>query len=252
MTATITHLRRSLDAATNGGSAIVAINGLHPLPVTAAFLALALRLHGDADEADAMAAHAAVLSAEVGNRVSEAMNEIFAAMDAVARLDPRAALAHATAYSALAADLGMSMLEHQADLASGWALGVSGDVDGGMARIERCRLGLAALSDHPLVVSPAFVGADVALHAGRAELARDLADRALAARQLSGEALFLPELLRVRGLALEALGERAGAIESVADAVEVGRSQSAHLFVERSARVLERLQDGRSSSDVPA
>ena len=143
------------------------------------------------------------------------MVAIFAAMEAVVTRRPDEVLRHTDDYMAIAGALGMTVLNYQADLASGWALGMGGDVEEALVRVRRTRASLAAVSSHPLVISSAFVEADVLLHDGQPAAALDIIRQATEGRELNEEGLLLPELLRVQGLALDALGDRAGAIEAL-------------------------------------
>jgi len=214
---------------------------MHPRPIALSCYSLALRTLGEAERAAAAADEAATLARSVGNQANQAMVAIFAAMEAVVTRQPEQALRHTETYMSIAGSLGMTLLNYQADLTSGWALGMGDDLDEALVRVRRTRASLAAVSTNPLVISSAFVEADVLLHHGQPAAALDIIRHATEARELNGEGLFLPELLRVKGLALDALGDRAGAVEALENAIEVGRSQAAHLFVDRASAALTAL-----------
>src|SRR5207237_52405 len=108
---------------------------------------------------------------------------------------------------------------------------------------------LAALSDQPLVVSGAFVEADVLVAHGDPEAALAVIRAALATRVHTREGLFLPELLRVRGDAFAATGDSEAARAAYAASADVAVEQGAHLFVQRSTAASHRL-DARREPDT--
>jgi hypothetical protein len=170
---------------------------------------------------------------------------MFGAFEAVMDLDVDAAFERSEHYSRSAAALGLSLFGHQANVVSGWALGRQGDLREGLRRIRLSHSALAALSEQPLVVSGAFVEADVLVAHGDPEAALAVIASALAARVHTQEGLFLPELLRVQGDALALSGDVEAARAAYGASVDVALEQGAHLFVQRSTTASDLLDARR-------
>ncbi len=130
------------------------------------------------------------------------------------------------------------------DVIAGWAMGKLGDVDPGLELLSRGRRTLATVPDVQNGVSALALEADVLLAAGRPHDAVERLDEGFAFNDRSGASLWLPELHRLRGEAILALGEPVeGAAAAFAAARSVALEQGAHAFVRRadaSAAALER------------
>ena len=121
------------------------------------------------------------------------------------------------------------------DVAAGWAIGKRGDVRAGLELLSRGRPALAAVPDVQHNIFALVLEADVLLAAGRPNEAVDRLDEGLVFNDHSGAALWLPELHRLRGESIRALGGPiAAAAAAFARARSVALEQGAHVFVRRA------------------
>ena len=208
-------------------------------PMILTMRGFALALAGDSSAAAAR--DEAVMLAEDVDLAGREFALVFAAWHAVAEDDASTTL---NLVERCGAEAHMGRAAGRLDLVAGWALGRQGEVAAGLERLLRGHRTLAAVADVQHIVSAFALEADVLLRAGRASEAADCLDEGFAFNDHTGASLWLPELHRLRGDVILALGEPAdGAVAAFATARSVALEQGAIAFVRRADASAERLSE---------
>jgi class 3 adenylate cyclase len=124
----------------------------------------------------------------------------------------------------------------------GWFEAETQDREKGLARMEAVHDRVTATGSMVLLYRLMYV--DQLLKAGRTEAALAAADRALAARRFRDRGYILPELLRLRGESLAALGRKADAFAALKAAEAMAKRDGAGLLERRAAASYSRVVAG--------
>jgi tetratricopeptide (TPR) repeat protein len=199
-----------------------------PLILTLRGFALALA----GDTGAAAVREEAVARAEDVDLAGREFALLFAAWHAVVDDDPSTAL---RLVHQCGPEAHMGRAAGRLDVVAGWAMGKRGEFAAGLEVLTRGRLALAAVPDVQHAVSALALEADVLLAAGRPHDAAERLNEGFAFNEVSQAALWSPELHRLRGEVILALGEPvADAAAAFAAARAVALEQGAHAFVRRA------------------
>ncbi|GAB2866677.1 hypothetical protein GCM10022221_79080 [Actinocorallia aurea] len=203
------------------------------------FLALALATRGETEAARAAEAETERFANATGDPYDRASAVHFSGWTAFVELDR----ARARRLSARAVDLCAEGGFLQLEGLSGTLLAWSEATDAaGLDRLrERAEHAYSALSMRATSTVMRAELAEAALRLGDPVSALVEADRGLSFADATGEGYYRAELLRLRAEALAALGDAAGAIPILHEALALARRQGATLFATRTTKTLTAL-----------
>jgi len=195
---------------------------------------------------------AAVRSAEtLGHPFTLAQTLCFVALVHIFRHEPSAAADYAGRALKICEEHRIAHYHAYARCVDGWALGVSGESEKGLAQIGQGLDGYLGVNRHALLA----LQADAQLASGKPEAALASVAAGLKAVEKMGGAPLEAELYRLRGEALLAgAGTVSGAETAIEKAIDVARRQNAKSWELRGATSLARLlrRDQRRSIDATA
>jgi predicted ATPase/DNA-binding winged helix-turn-helix (wHTH) protein len=194
-------------------------------------------LCGRPERAAALAQQALDLAATLDHGYSRATGAFYAAIT-FAALGDRVALARtADALVRLSDEYGMAMLLTEGRFFQGRARFDQGDTEGGLAQMGEALQAIESNGDLGFVFVYMVLYAEALLATGRPGEVIPLVERALGYATL-GQALFLPELMRLRALARRVGGD-AGWRADATEARRMAQAQGAAALVARAAACLE-------------
>jgi len=212
---------------------LAAISGHHdPAVCAAGHAAWAVELSGDPDRASRHLGEALALGRTLGQPFSEAHARLSAARVHQFRGDWRTTREHAEAAAALAREGGFAQLEAWAATLRGWALALAGQIDEGVATARDGIAAMRTLGSQDFTTYFRGVLAETLVVAGDRASALDVVAEALDAVASTGERFYAAELHRLRGELLRATGHDAA---TVTDCFETARDVAGR----QGARTLE-------------
>ncbi|WP_148086167.1 BTAD domain-containing putative transcriptional regulator [Actinocorallia herbida] len=200
------------------------------------FLALALATLGETEEARAVEAETERFANATGDPYDRASAVHFGGWTAFVELDRARARRLCSRAVDLCAEGGFLQLGRLAESLLAWS--TAEDAAGLALLRERADHAYSALSMRATGTVMRAELAEAALRLGDPTAALVEADRGLSFADATGEGYFRAELLRLRGAALAALGDPAGAVPVLYEAVALARRQGAVLFAARAAETL--------------
>jgi len=188
-------------------------------------------------------------AATLAHPQSLAFTYMFAGVVHQFRGDPERALARADEAYQIADREGMPQFREWNRAVIGWAKHALGQAEEGIADVARAHAVMRAIGS---MVALGYYGgllADMLLRSGQPERALPLVDEMLDLVGRTGEAIQLPELLRIRAGALAALGRPDQAVAAAREAVHVAERQQSLLHELRALLILARLRRGTPEVD---
>jgi hypothetical protein len=145
------------------------------------------------------------------------------------------------------------LIDSKVDVIAGWALARHGDPEAGLARVVLGRGRATAIGDRMHATWALALQAEILLDLDRPDDALAVIGEGMSLRAVTHEALWLPELHRLRGDAWDRLG---APVDQVLTAYDTARTlaldQDAVAFVRRAERstAAALARDGRASTSA--